>query len=189
MLKMLKLLRMPTIFEVQTTWVRSRTLILPQWPRQKKVGGGGPPRGVTIKSAAHRRWCRACWIHTSRSCQILLTSHFFFYLLSEKASGPLSFSLPSRPRIPQVRPKNPSVVSCWVILFDFLAFQNIVRKMLRKNIEKSAKIKDFGPQNPPKTLPKILPNGCFKKHVIFESVLDKTFQNSMTRNLENINFP
>ena len=47
--KMLKMQRMPTVFEVQTPLVQPRKPILSQWPRQKKVGGGGPPQGVTIR--------------------------------------------------------------------------------------------------------------------------------------------
>ena len=58
--KMLKRLRRQTIFRVQTPRVRPRRSVLLQWLGPKRVGGGGPPQGVTIKSAAHRRWCRAC---------------------------------------------------------------------------------------------------------------------------------
>ena len=47
--KMLKMLKRPTIFKVQTPRVRPRRPILPQRPGQKRVGGGGPPRGVTIR--------------------------------------------------------------------------------------------------------------------------------------------
>ena len=32
-----------------TPRVRPRRLILPPWAWQKRVGGGGPPRGVTIR--------------------------------------------------------------------------------------------------------------------------------------------
>ena len=44
-------------------------------------------------------------------------------------------------------------------------------------------------QNSSKTLPKTLPNGGSKKHMIFERIFDNIFQNSKPRNLENINFP
>ena len=47
--KMLKMLRRPTMFEVQTPRVQPRRPILLPWAGQEKVGGGGPPRGVTIK--------------------------------------------------------------------------------------------------------------------------------------------
>ena len=48
MQKMLKMLRTLTIFEVQTPRVRPRRLILLPWAGQEKVGGGGPPRKITI---------------------------------------------------------------------------------------------------------------------------------------------
>ena len=47
--KMLKGLRRLTICRVQTPRVRPRRSVLSQWPRPKRVGGGGPPRGVTIR--------------------------------------------------------------------------------------------------------------------------------------------
>ena len=47
--KMLKMLRRQTIIEVQTPRVQPRRPILLPWAGQEKVGGGGPPRGVTIK--------------------------------------------------------------------------------------------------------------------------------------------
>ena len=48
-LKMLKKLKRPTFFRVHTPRVRPRRAILPPWAGKKRVGGGGPPRGVTIK--------------------------------------------------------------------------------------------------------------------------------------------
>ena len=45
---MLKKLKRPTFFRVHTPRVRPRRAILPPWAGQKRVGGGGPPRGVTI---------------------------------------------------------------------------------------------------------------------------------------------
>ena len=36
------------------------------------VGGGDPPWGSSMESAAHRRWCRACWTinqSSSAKCQ------------------------------------------------------------------------------------------------------------------------
>ena len=49
MQKMLKMLRRQTIIEVQTPRVQPRRPILLPWAGQEKVGGGGPPRGVTIR--------------------------------------------------------------------------------------------------------------------------------------------
>ena len=42
-------LRRPTFFRVHTPRVRPHRAILPAWAGQKRVGGGGSPRGVTIK--------------------------------------------------------------------------------------------------------------------------------------------
>ena len=47
--KMPKGLTGPTFFEVQAPRVRLQRLVLPPWAGQKRVGGGGPPRGVTIR--------------------------------------------------------------------------------------------------------------------------------------------
>ena len=47
-LKMLKRLKRLTFFRVHTPRVRPRRAILPPWAGQKRVGGGGPPPGVTI---------------------------------------------------------------------------------------------------------------------------------------------
>ena len=52
--KMPKGLTGPTFFEVQAPRVRLQRLVLPPWTGQKRVGGGGPPRGVTIESAVIR---------------------------------------------------------------------------------------------------------------------------------------
>ena len=42
-------LRRLTFFGVHTPRVRPRRAILPPWAGLKRVGGGVPPRGVTIK--------------------------------------------------------------------------------------------------------------------------------------------
>ena len=46
--KIPKGLRGPTFFEVQAPRVRLQRLVLPPWAGQKRVGGGGPPRGASI---------------------------------------------------------------------------------------------------------------------------------------------
>ena len=47
--KMLKRLRRPTFFRVHAPRVQPRRAILPPQAWLKRVGGGGPPRGVSIK--------------------------------------------------------------------------------------------------------------------------------------------
>ena len=41
-------------FRNSNPWIQPRRPILSQWPRQKKVGGGGPPQGVTINYRTDR---------------------------------------------------------------------------------------------------------------------------------------
>ena len=69
--------------------------------RQEWVGGGAPPPGG-VQSAAHRRWCEACWIHCHIAKKLsALISHKGSIrkaklLMMGQALDPLSFSLPRR---------------------------------------------------------------------------------------------
>ena len=69
--------------------------------RQEWVGGGAPPPGG-FQSAAHRRWCEACWIHYHIAKKLsALISHKGSIrkaklLTMGQALDPLSFSLPRR---------------------------------------------------------------------------------------------
>ena len=76
---------------------------------------------------------------------------------------PLSFLSPDsrtfRQADPKIFPCSPSG-HFFSICF---AIQNVVRKMLRKNIEKSAKIDDFGPPNLPPNPAKIESKSMFQK--------------------------
>ena len=90
---MLKRLRRLTIFKVQTPRVQSRRPILSQWPGQKRVGGGGPPRGVTIESAAHRRWAGRVE-HMFKFLPMSAFPKLLPILPILRGFWPLSFSLP-----------------------------------------------------------------------------------------------
>ena len=65
--------------------------------------------------------------------------------------------------------------SCWVSWADFLLFWHALQKWHRKNIEKNAKIEDFGlpkpSQNPPKTPPKSMSQKTSKFSLIFNRFL------------------
>ena len=83
---------------------------------------------------------------------------------------PLSISPPGSAH--SAGPGQNSVSASFVgLFFEFLAFQNAVRKMLRKNIEKNAKIEDFGLPKPSQNLTKYRRNRCSKKHWIFQGFL------------------
>ena len=66
-----------------------------------------------------------------------------------------SLSLPRAPHIPPGRAKKAEKFGFFGFFVDHLAFRNALEKRLRKNIEKSAKIEEFGLpkpfQNPSKT--------------------------------------
>ena len=64
---------------------------------------------------------------------------------------------------PETRSKNPPSASCWASWVDFLPFPSVLQKWLRKNIEKSVKIKDFGLRKPFQNLPKMPSKSMFQK--------------------------
>ena len=76
---------------------------------------------------------------------------------------PLSFLSPDSRTFRRADPKMRVLLLFGVIFFDLFAIQNVVRKMLRKNIEKSAKIDDFGPPNLPPNPAKIESKSMFQK--------------------------
>ena len=62
---------------------------------------------------------------------------------------------PGAPRAPQTRPKKAEKFGFSKFLVDFFAFRNALQKRRRKNIEKNAKIKDFGLPKPSQNRVKI----------------------------------
>ena len=46
--KKAKKAKKPNLLQGASQRARPQRLILPPWPRQKRVGGGGPPQGVSI---------------------------------------------------------------------------------------------------------------------------------------------
>ena len=100
----------------------------------------------------------------------------FLYLLHLKASPPSLFLSPGGRAFRRADPKRVVFVLCWAIFFDFLAFQNVARKMLRKNIEKSAKIEDLGFRKPSQNPPKIPLKSMSPKTCIFSSIFARFLQ-------------
>ena len=138
-----------------------------------------PPEGVSIRRPP--KVCEACWITITIACQIrqdqstkgeskrpssLCRPRFLFpsLFLSPGAWGP-----------PESRAKMWANASCWASWVDFLLFPSVLQKRLRKNIEKSVKIEDFGlpkpSQNPPKTPPKSMSQKTSKFSLIFNRFL------------------
>ena len=119
-----------------TNWVRRR------WP---PLGG--------VQSAGHRRcaigvldWSQNRFqIHPDLSQMANLKSQALY--ARQRSYTPLFLS-PGAKGSSEPGPKFSLSVSCWLILVDFFAFGSALEKRHRKNIEKNAKIKDFGLPNP-----------------------------------------
>ena len=76
---------------------------------------------------------------------------------------------------PETRSKNPPSASCWASWVDFLPFPSVLRKRLRKNIEKNAKIKNFGLPKPSPNPPKTPSKSMFQKTSIFSKFFATVF--------------
>ena len=129
-----------------------------------------------LQSAAHRRWCEACWTPTTSviksSGPITKVQALSVKLkFSVWALGPLSFSLPRRSGTTGIQAKIWSEVSKIAFLVDFFAFRTALEKWHRKNIEKNAKIEDFGLPKPSQNLSKMPSKSKFQKTSIFSKYL------------------
>ena len=143
MLKRLKRLRRLTIFKVPTTRVPLQRPVLSQWPGPKKVGGGAPPPGG-FQSAAHRRCAERVRLRQVWFCKFcflkLFVKNFFQTFWLMRLMNPLFFSLPGAWGPPPPA-RNLRILGQ---ISQFFGFKKVVRNLLRKNIEKNAKIIDFG---------------------------------------------
>ena len=128
-----------------------------------------PPGG--LQSAAHRRWCRACWttIINFNIKHQTPTSNGLVASVSEIFVFPLPIIPPqARPvhRKPAAKKRKSLVFShCWSI---FSPSGTRFKNDFEKTSKKVRKSKIFGSQNPPKTFPKCLRKRCPKKHAILE---------------------
>ena len=112
------------------------------------MGGGGPPVGVSIRRPPKVCQRRAEFIF-NWLCPITAgQSRHSFAHFDLKCSNPYPFLSPGAWGSPEPSPKKLLSASCWPILADFFAFPTALEKRHRKNIEKNAKIEDFGLPNP-----------------------------------------
>ena len=92
-----------------------------------------------------------------------------------KCSFPYPFLSPGAWGSPEPSSKKSLSASCWLILVVFFAFPTAPVKWHRKNIEKSAKIKDFGFPNPAQTPPQILSKSRSQKTWDFSPIFVRFF--------------
>ena len=107
--KKAKKAKKPNLLQGASQRARPQRLILPPWPRQKKVGGGGPHWG--FQSAGHRKcaigvpdWSQIRYqIHPDLSQMANLKSQTLY--ARQRSYIPLSLSLPRSQGIIGARPK------------------------------------------------------------------------------------
>ena len=96
----------------------------------------------------------------------ILVKNFFQKFLALEASDPSLFLSPAAAH--SARPTQNCRKLCFLrIFFKFFGFQNVVRNLLPKNMQKNAKIKDFG-------LPKWTQNPCFFAYFWETSIFQKS---------------
>ena len=132
-----------------------------RWARCSRswVAGGVPPLGA-FNPPANEGVPTACRTDFQLGCPITAgqSRHSFEQFVEQfdlKCSFPYPFLSPGAWGPPQTRRQKAEKFGFFAFLVDFFAFRNAHQKRFRKNIEKTAKIKDF-------VLPKPSPNP-FKK--------------------------
>ena len=173
MLKMPKMLRMPPMFQMQTDEFNHEGLFYHNSRGQKRWAAVVPPGGLHLNPPPTEGEQGV----SNQNFKFLPKFAFSKLLLISPISRgfwPLSFSLPSRPRIPQGQPKMGLVYDLDDHFPNFLSFQNVVRKMLRKTSKKVRKSTPLAFQKPPNTHPKSIPNRRSKKHVMFRRFFGQT---------------
>ena len=111
-------------------------------------------------------------------------------LLAPEASEPLSFSLPSTPRIPPGRPKMEIVYDLGDLFFwIFRVLKTPSNFDIEKSLKQIRKSWFWNSQNPPQTLPKSIQNRRSSKSLIVYAIVAQTFDILKRRNLENIIVP
>ena len=130
-----------------------------KWPdRQGWVGGGDPPRGVSIRRPP--KVCRACWIElTSSSAKAPDLSQMAKLLMASSSSlsgswTPLFFS-PQEPGDHR-RPcaKKRKSVALWLFFSIFCPSKLQSKFCIEKTSKKVGKSRVLASQTPPKTKPK-----------------------------------
>ena len=111
-----------------------------------------PPGG--FQSAGHRRCANGVpdsfptGSVQSQLANLDILSSSSFAQFDLKCSFPYPFLSPGGGGPPQTRRQKAEKFVFFAFLVDFFAFRTALEKRYRKNIEKSAKIKDFGLPNP-----------------------------------------
>ena len=121
------------------------------------VGGGDPPRGVSIRrppKVEPRAKRQTNSPKPSLKCRP--SSH-----------PPLFYSLPRSSGTTGIQLQIFAFCGFWRFFCEFLPLGNVLQKLHRKNIEKSAKIKDFGLPKPSQNLAKMPSKSRFQKTSIF----------------------
>ena len=142
----------------------------PNVPAHKWGGGGGPPRGNSIRRPP--KVCqRRARLTTNWLCPIAAgQSRHSFAHFDLKCSFPYPFLSPGAWGPPQTRRQKAEKFGFFAFLVDFFAFRNALQKRLRKNIEKSAKIEDFGLPRPSQNPPKKPSKSKVQKNSVFSCI-------------------
>ena len=155
--KKAKKAKRPTFFKAQTPRVRPRRPILPPWAGQKRVGGGGPPRGVTIrrppKVCQRRAERKSNWLCPITAGQSRHSFEQFVRAIRSEVFFPLSFPFPRSLGITGAQLQKIAFCVLLAHLGRFFRLSNCACKMTSKKHRKKCENQGFWP---PKTLPKPL---------------------------------
>ena len=177
--KRLKRLKSPTFFKVHRKEHDHKGLFYHRGRGKKGWAAVVPPWG--FQSAGHRRCANGVldWFPTgsvqSQLANLDILSSSSFAQFDLKCSFPYPFLSPGAWGPPQTRRQKAEKFGFFAFLVDFFAFRTALEKWYRKNIEKSAKIKDFGFPNPSQNPPEILPKSMFQKTSIFSELFNNFF--------------
>ena len=145
-------------------------------------GGGGPPWGEFNGIGFFPRTCANSvldWFPTgsvqSQLANLDILSSSSFAQFDLKCSFPYPFLSPGAWGPPQTRRQKAEKFGFFAFLVDFFAFRTALEKWYRKNIEKNAKIEDFGLPKPSQNRPEILPKSMFQKTYIFSELFNNFF--------------
>ena len=139
--------------------------------RREWVGGGAPPpQGVSIRRPPKVCQRRAEFI-SNWLCRITAgQSQHSFAQFDLKCFFPYPFLSPGAWGPPQTRRQKAEKFGFFAFLVDFFAFRNALQKRRRKNIEKTAKIKDFGLPKPTQNPSQKLSKSKVQKNSVFSCI-------------------
>ena len=134
------------------------------------MGVFNPPPTVGVQGVLDYN-CMVCLV-----CQVLNAKFSIYaqYAQAQISYNP-SFVLPRRVPVTGAPLQKSVFCAFGAILSELLVSRNALQKSHRKNIEKSAKIEDFGFPKPSQNPSKILPKSMSKKTYNFHSFLTLFF--------------